>query len=216
MDGTNSKWLLNPLDRAAEILFGLIMALTFTCTISITTHDTRITQLLYGALGCNVAWGVVDATMYLIGVLANKSRTKMMLDALQDPSKTEDARKYIAERLPSSLSSRLDHHELEEIRIKLASFSQIAARVRVTKEDLAKAAALFLLIVISTLPIVLPFLFIGDTKIALRVSNAIAILMMFMCGWSVAGYVGYKKWKMSIAMVLLGIFMVGITVALGG
>ena len=36
MEGsTKFKLLLNPMDRVAEILFGLIMALSFTCSIGI-------------------------------------------------------------------------------------------------------------------------------------------------------------------------------------
>ena len=57
---TGSKSLLNPLDRAAEILFGLIMALTFTCSIGIVTKgNAQIRKLLVGAIGCNMAWGLV-------------------------------------------------------------------------------------------------------------------------------------------------------------
>ena len=176
MNGSlDTKWLLNPLDRAAEILFGLIMALTFTCSISIANTDqTEVRQLLVGAIGCNIAWGFVDATMYLIGVLAHKSRSNMI------------------------------------------STSNAPVSVRITNDDIKKALALFVTIVVSTLPVTIPFLFINDTMIALRVSNLIAILMMFLCGWSVARYVGYNKWKMSIAMVLIGLAMVAVTIALGG
>ncbi len=56
--GTKFKLLLNPLDRVAEILFGLIMALSFTCSINIATkRPAEIRQLLIGAIGCNLAWG---------------------------------------------------------------------------------------------------------------------------------------------------------------
>jgi hypothetical protein len=40
--------------------------------------------------------------------------------------------------------------------------------------------------------------------------------MMFFCGWEVAKYVGYNKWKMSLAIILIGIMLVAITIALGG
>jgi len=72
-DLSKPKGLLNPVDRVAEILFGLIMALSFTCSVSIANiHRAEIKQLLVGAIGCNLAWGLVDATMYLIGILAEK------------------------------------------------------------------------------------------------------------------------------------------------
>jgi len=37
----------------------------------------------------------------------------------------------------------------------------------------------FLLVVVATLPVVLPFLFVHDPKHALRISNGIAILLLF-------------------------------------
>src|SRR5262245_49019748 len=80
---TKKKLLLNPLDRASEILFGIIMALTFTCSIGVASRGpAEIRELLIAAISCNLAWGIVDATMYLIGVLAQKSRSKAVLDAI--------------------------------------------------------------------------------------------------------------------------------------
>jgi hypothetical protein len=49
-----SNRVLEPMDR---ILFGLIMALTFTCTLGVVTAgDPAIRTMLLGALGCNLAW----------------------------------------------------------------------------------------------------------------------------------------------------------------
>jgi VIT1/CCC1 family predicted Fe2+/Mn2+ transporter len=76
--------------------------------------------------------------------------------------------------------------------------------------------ALFFLIFVSTFPVVIPFVFIQDTRLALRISNLVAIVMMFLCGWSVAKYVGFSKWKMSISIVVIGVVLVAITIALGG
>src|SRR6185295_20218188 len=98
---------------------------------------------------------------------------------------------------------------LEEIRNKLSSGPDISIDVRLKYSDVKEAIAIFLLIFISTFPIVIPLVFIHDTKLALRISNLVAIIMMFFCGWSVAKYVGYNKWKMSIALVLVGILLVG-------
>ena len=88
--------------------------------------------------------------------------------------------------------------------------------VRVASRDFAKAGLLFLLVFASTFPVVLPFLFFTDAIFALRVSNAIAILMMFMCGWSVAVYSGINKWAMSLGLVAVGIVLVAIAIKLDG
>jgi hypothetical protein len=53
-----SDRVLEPMDRMSEVLFGLIMALTFTCTIGIVTaDDVQVRTMLLAALGCNLAWG---------------------------------------------------------------------------------------------------------------------------------------------------------------
>ena len=218
MEGTPKlNLLLNPLDRAAEILFGLIMALSFTCSIGIATRGpAEVRQLIIGAIGCNLAWGIVDATMYLIGVLARKSRSKTIFDAVQNPSEADKAKSYISEELPSVLIAAIGGEGLERVRNKLGRMENTSVDVRLNGRDIKEALAIFFLIFISTFPIVIPFVFIGNTQVALRVSNLVAIVMMFLCGWQVARYVGYNKWKMSLAIILIGIMLVAITISLGG
>jgi hypothetical protein len=62
------EWtVLDKPTRISEILFGLIMVLTFTGTISISTAGKQeVRELLWAALGCNFAWGLVDGIMYLM------------------------------------------------------------------------------------------------------------------------------------------------------
>lgn len=212
-----SRSLLNPVDRAAEILFGLIMALTFTCSISIANvRQTEIRQLLVGAISCNLAWGLVDAAMYLIGALAQKNRNKMIFDTVRNAAEPDKADIYIVETLPPVIASAIEKDGIEQLRTKIINTEQPAPDVRLNAHDLKKAIALFFLIFISTFPIVVPFVFIHDTTVALRVSNFIAIAMMFACGWSVAKYVGFSKWMMSVAMVVVGVILVAATILLGG
>jgi VIT1/CCC1 family predicted Fe2+/Mn2+ transporter len=214
---TESKRLLNQVDRAAEILFGLIMALSITCSISIANaHHSEVRQLLVGAIGCNLAWGFVDATMYLIGVLVRRNRNKIIFDLIQNSSETDRARKYISDALPPIVASVIETEGLEEIRLKLINLPNTTRQVRLKVRDLYKAIGLFCLVVISTLPVVVPFVFIHNTRLALRVSNLVAVVIMFCCGWSVAKYAGFGKWEMSLAMVLIGIILVAVTIALGG
>ena len=58
-----------------EILFGLIMALTITNSIEIAQHgEADVRTLIAGALGCNLAWGVIDAAMYLMTQFGDRGR----------------------------------------------------------------------------------------------------------------------------------------------
>ena len=139
-----------------------------------------------------------------------------MFDSVQDPLQIQEARQHISDALPPVLASAIGTEGLEQIRNQLVKLPKVATKVRLTAENLKKAFALFALIFTSTFPVVLPFVLIHDPKVALRVSNLVAIVMMFLCGWSVAKYVGFNKLLTSVAMVLIGVLLVAATIALGG
>lgn len=75
---------------------------------------------------------------------------------------------------------------------------------------------MFLIVVASTFPVALPFVFFADAGTALSVSRAIALGMMFMAGLALGRYAGYGSWKTGIVMVCLGTLVVVIVIALGG
>ena len=51
---------------------------------------------------------------------------------------------------------------------------------------------------------------------ALRASNAIALVMLFLCGYWLGRYAGHRPWRMGFAMVVVGSVLVALTIALGG
>jgi hypothetical protein len=217
MEGPDkSKRLLTPPERVAEILFGLIMTLTFTCSTSIAdTGRMEIRQLLIGALSCNLAWGIVDGIMYLTDVLVQKNRDKRIFDAVKH-SRAAVARKWLADSLPPIVSSVMQPKELDQIRQKLADLPFAATRPRLTIHDILKSVGILFLVFLSTFPVAVPFIFIHDSRLSLRVSNLVALVLMFFCGWTVARYAGINKWLTGLALVLIGGLLVVVTLLLGG
>jgi len=212
-----SKRALDPVDRVAEVLFGLIMVLTFTGSLSVAEagrDDVR--AMLVGALGCNLAWGIIDAILYLMGSLAERSRRLMTLRAVRGAETPERARALLADALPPDIASIVEPAELEGMRARLARLPDPPVRARVTKEDWTGAAAVFLLVFLSTFPVVIPFIVMRNAMPAMRVSNAVAVAMLFMTGYTYGRLTGYRPVGMGIAMVVLGMVLVGITMALGG
>ena len=51
--------MLDPVEHITEVVFGLLMAMTFTGTISVATADQAAQErsMMIAALGCNLAWG---------------------------------------------------------------------------------------------------------------------------------------------------------------
>ena len=212
-----SRRLLDPVERVSEILFGLIMALTFTLTISLVEAETKeVRDMLLAAISCNVAWGIVDGVMYTLTSLAARGHDRLILDFIQKTRDTDEAREFISEAMPPVVANTLSAEDFETIRKKLAAMPEPVKRVGLSVNDIKMALAVFLLVFLSTFPVAVPFFFIKDPTIALRVSNLVAILCMFSCGWLLAKYGGYNKWVTGFLLVLLGVSLVLITIALGG
>ena len=208
--------ILDPMDRISEVLFGLIMALTFTCTLGVATaNHIEIRTMLIGALGCNLAWGIIDGGVYLMARLNNAGRAVISCRAVRDAADDDTAQRIIVDALPKLLASALAPAQLESIRQKLKQ-SPEPERPRLTRDDWLGALALCLLSFVSTFPIVIPFIFIGDARLALRVSNAVAIAMLFLCGYVLGRYAGFRPGATGLAMVVGGGALVGVAIALGG
>ena len=212
-----SKRVLEPYDRVSEVLFGLIMVLTFTGSLSIAEAGRDdIRTMLIGALGCNLAWGIIDGVLYLMGCLAEKGKGLLTLRAVRKATDPQKAQRLIADALPPLVSSILKPEELETMRQRLKDLPEPPARARLGKDEWLGALGVFLLVFLSTFPVVIPFLFMKNAWLALRVSNAIAIAMLFLTGWAFGRITGRRPWVMGVSMVILGAILVGLTMALGG
>jgi VIT1/CCC1 family predicted Fe2+/Mn2+ transporter len=209
--------VLDPMSRVSEVLFGLIMVLTFTGSLSVATAGrAEVREMLAGALGCNLAWGVIDAMLYLLGVLAEKGRSLAALRALRKSADPERGRTLVADALPPLVASVLEPAELETMRERLLRLPEPRGAASLEGEDLRAALAIMLLVFASTFPVALPFLVMHESHLALRVSNAVAIAMLFLCGYSVGRLTGYHPWATGLGMVVLGCALVAMTMALGG
>jgi hypothetical protein len=211
------KSVLDPMERISELLFGLIMALTFTCTLGVATADSfKVQTMLFGALGCNLAWGIIDAGVYLLAHLNDRGRKILMLRAMREAPDRDAAQRIIADALPPMIASVVPPEQLELMRQKLRQLPEPPERPRLTSRDLIGAIGLCLLSFLSTFPIVIPFIFMDDARLALRISNAIAIVMLFFCGYIFGYRSGLPPWATGLFMVAVGGAFVGVAIALGG
>jgi hypothetical protein len=67
---------IDPGSTLGELIFGAIMVLTFTIGARLLGADepTDGRELMIAALGCNIAWGIIDAFLYLLGTLFERRR----------------------------------------------------------------------------------------------------------------------------------------------
>ena len=209
--------VLDPVERVSEVLFGLIMVLTFTGSLSVATAGRAdIREMLYGAIGCNLAWGIVDAVMYVMNRVLSRGRGLVVLRAVRQTTDAAHARAVISRAVNPHVASLLRPSVFEIVREDLLKAPEPPARPPLIADDVRGALGVFLLVFLSTFPVVIPFLLIGDPATALRASNTVAVVMLFAAGYSLGRHSGLRPWLVALAMAVLGAALVALTIALGG
>jgi VIT1/CCC1 family predicted Fe2+/Mn2+ transporter len=209
--------VLDPLDRMSEILFGIIMVLTFTGSIRVAEAGQEdLRAVLAAALGCNLAWGMVDAAMYLTATFMARAHITATLRRLRTRLEPDTAQRLITDLLPTELAAALTPQEVEMLRQRLNQQSLPAVEAGLTRADFRGAVAVFLLVFLSTFPVIVPLIVVRQPRLALFLSNAVAVVMLFFLGWSIGRHAGRPGWRAGVGMVLIGLVLVGVTMALGG
>ena len=216
-EGTTREPVLSPVDRVSEMLFGLFMALTFICAISVAeSGNAQIREMFIAALGCNLAWGLVDAVMYLVRTVTDRGRLITMIRSVRDAPDAATGRLVVERSLSRVAAGLVSTAEIEAMRGRIVALTDPPARPKLNLADLTAALAIFLIVVGATFPVVLPFALIDDVGMAKNVSLAIAVGMLFLGGLALGRYAGYGSWKVGLLMAGLGTALVIAINALGG
>ncbi len=207
---------LDPVERFSEVIFGLIMVLTFTGALSVAESGRQeVREMLFGALACNVAWGLVDGVMYLLTSVVGRARRLLVLQGIRaaDPA---SARAILRAAVPEGVAAITDEAEADRMVARLRALPEPRHPVSITATDLRGALGSCLLVVLATFPPTIPFLLVQDAARALRISNGLAVASLFLAGYWLGKATGLRAWMLGLAMVVLGSALVGLTMALGG
>ncbi len=212
--------VLDTVDRVSEMCFGLFMALTFVGAVSVATGGQDAGEdpgrtLMKTALGCNLAWGLVDAIMYLVRTLTTRGQRLTLALEVRDAASPARALEALRGALPRHLRAIVGDGELEAIRARIAS-ATLPSRPRLGRDDYLGAVGIFLIVVLSTFPVALPFVLLKDVPTALLVSRGLTLAMLFGGGYALGRYAGYGGWKAGIGMMVGGILLTIAIIALGG
>jgi VIT1/CCC1 family predicted Fe2+/Mn2+ transporter len=207
--------VLDPIDRASEAIFGVLMAVSITGSLSAATVGREeIRTMLITALGCNLAWGLTDAVMYLIGAATEKHRRATLLGRIRETTDIDAAHRLIAEELPDRLAGSAEPDTLEAIRKALVSTPD--AGVALSARDFYAALGVFALVVLATFPVVVPFVFMRNVAAAMRVSDGLAVATLYAYGHLLGRYSGGSPWRYGLAVAAIGVALVAAIMALGG
>ena len=62
----------------------------------------------------------------------------------------------------------------------------------------------------------IPFLLFDDARLALRISNAVLLALLFVTGYFWARFTLGKPWLVGLTLLLGGLALVAVAIALGG
>ena len=211
---------LDPAEWLGEMLFGLIMVLTISlgAGIIIAEGPDATREMLHSVLGCILAWSLIDAMIFVMNRMFDRSRTAWFIEAVQKAANEEHGLSIIQKELEPKLKAVSSEQERVRLyRDVLLNVKTAAVRkTRIQSEDFGGALVTFLLVMFTAAPALIPFLFIGERHVALRVSNGLLVGTLFCVGFCWAREAKTNPWLTGLFVMLIGLVMVGIAKAFGG
>jgi VIT1/CCC1 family predicted Fe2+/Mn2+ transporter len=204
-----------------EILFGLIMTLTFTLGAGLIMEEegrAGARELLIATIGCNVAWGLIDGVLYVLGQLFERGRLRRVSVNVSTAASNSAATEVVAAELDEFLVPVTDKPQRDQL------YASIVERLRATGlapnrlrwDDVKGGLACGWLVFACSFPAAIPFFFIHDAWLALRVSNAVLLALLFLIGFRAGRITTANPWITGATFLVIGLILVVAAIALGG
>jgi VIT1/CCC1 family predicted Fe2+/Mn2+ transporter len=209
------SYYLTPSERLSEALYSLILVLTVISAIEISLPRDQQTPsiLLFAALGTSVAWGMVDAVVYVLtGLHERNHHVRVVARVKKRPKK--DAIRQIEDELEDGLIGVLDTEERDRIAEQVYATMYNSTPKR--QDDVFGGVASFMISFLVVLPPVMPFVLNLPLDYAIRLSNVIAVAMLFIVGYVSGGLGGMNRIRWALTITVLGVIIVLVTILLGG
>jgi VIT1/CCC1 family predicted Fe2+/Mn2+ transporter len=211
---------LEPEEALAEVVAGLVMVLTFTLAAGLLTHggDGDLKTLVIAAVGCNIAWGLIDAALYLLGRKTRRSYHTRFLRRVQLAPDADAAQAAIREEWEPILLDVAREQDRERLygAMRELALNAKPSPARLRRDDIKGALAIFILVCATAVPAILPFLFLRSDWLALRISNLLLVTLLFLAGYRWGASIDANPALTGLALVALGLALVGCAIALGG
>ena len=126
------------------------------------------------------------------------------------------SREVMRNSISPLLSELMNDDEIDRLSEKMKQLPEPNIKNSLSMKDFLIAGQIFLLVFLSTLPVALPFVLFKDVAVAMRVSNGVALVLLFAAGYTLARYSGLRPFITALAYTAIGIFLVALTMVLGG
>jgi VIT1/CCC1 family predicted Fe2+/Mn2+ transporter len=156
--------------------------------------------------------------IYVLSSVAERAEKERLVKAIRKAPDEQTAIVAIEDRLDAQLAPVTSDEERQRLYHDVFNHLRDIEPTQegVEREDVYGAVALVVMAIVATLPVVVPFLFIHDPFAAIRVSNLIAITMLFIVGYHWAKRAGAKPVKIGLLLAGIGVAIVLVAIPLGG
>lgn len=220
--------MIDPIDRLSEVIFSVLILLTFTLAFRIfkffgysedLSASMNVGEFLLAALGAIIAWGAIDGVMYALFALFERGESHRLLINIQNAESEEEALEVIAEDLDYILEPITGEPERQ------ALYQGVLAHLKDSqprqygfkREDFTAAFAHVIVAVLAVIPSLAPFVFLPNQfDLAVRLSNIISFIVLFLAGYHWGKYTGANPWKTGLLLLSVAGVIVLIAIPLGG
>lgn len=217
---------LDPIEILQKAVYGILIIMTCTMAVrglqaeyvSDETAAQAVRGLFLAAIGCAIAWGLIDAVIYVLACEGERNESQRMLRLVQK-SASDDAAAELTEMHMGPVVKRL---ATDAERARLAH--EVVSRVQILdpkpqgirRDDIVGATALFLVALSATLPVIIPLALVRDPFLAVRAANVLSLIVLFIIGYNSGRYVGTKPLQSGLSIMLTGLVAVIVAIPLGG
>ena len=217
--------LLDPIDTLSEVIFSVLILLTFTLAFRIfiigdgqPVTNEYVKDLVWAALGAAIAWGIIDGIMYALFQVLGRSERHRLLWHIQAAHTADEAVSAIADEfdyMMEPITGEEQRRTLYEDILDHLRTSQPRA-VGLKREDLTGGLASVLIAVLAVTPSFLPlFIFSNDYALAIRLSNVVSFIVLFAAGYEWGRYTGMSRWRTGLLVMGVGALLEGVAIPLG-
>jgi VIT1/CCC1 family predicted Fe2+/Mn2+ transporter len=197
----------------------MVLTVTFGARLVAAQGQLNVHQLMVTVVGCNIAWGVIDAVFFVFGNQFHRSQRARFYRALKTARNEAEALAAIEEEYDledEPLASRFEDRARLYQSMLAVSAHAAPARARLRMRDFSSALVVFVLVSAAALPGLIPFLLFEDSDLVLHLSNLVMILLLFVVGYWWGHYTDTRPWRVGLIVMLLGLSLVLVAIALGG
>lgn len=220
--------LLDPIDRLSETIFSILIILTFTLAFSIIKlgadpeqplPSSYVIELLIGAAGATLAWGLIDGIMYALLSMFSRGESHRLLQQIQAATDEGDGIEIVADELDHILEPITGEEQrrllYQDVLVHLRDGQP--QPVRLSREDIAGGFGSVLVAMLAVLPSFVPLvLFHNHPALAIRASNVVSFVVLFISGYQWGKYTGSSPWGTGLMLAGIAAIMVLIAIPLGG